>query len=121
MSLVNDHWSSLLGLSVWTTRPVYEEPEVILDRWTVVEVRGERHFVGYSVHGHEGRVSTAMETFDPATRRGVTASGRVYELTECPGHDPDGMWVLNVWLARQGITFEEVTELSPNEVLRGTA
>lgn len=89
---------------VWVPRSVSDEPNLRLTDWSVFEVlmRGSpkrtRHFAGTSISGREGRVSSAVESFDPATRRGVTSSGRVYELVGSGtglGSDADYVW--NRW------------------------
>jgi hypothetical protein len=75
---------------VWRCSPVAEKPEVYLEDWAVYEVKlpwneyRTRHFAGTKIErrGGSGRVSTAIVSFDPATRRGVTESGRVYELVK---------------------------------------
>ena len=73
---------------VWKCAPVSERPEIVLVDWHVFEVklpsRAERtrHFAGQNITDREGRTSSAIETFDAATSRGTTESGRVYELRE---------------------------------------
>ncbi|PLP96648.1 hypothetical protein CYJ10_31030 [Cupriavidus pauculus] len=46
---------------------------------------------------NSGRVSSAIEAFDHATRTGTTRSGRRYVLMGEPGEDPDGMHTWAVW------------------------
>lgn len=105
--------------SVWETAPVEDEPEVRLARWQVYAVGEGRHFVGYNLSWQEGRVSTAIQTFDPATRRGTTASGRVYELVGPPGPDSDGEWVFSLWLKGQGLSRDDAVPVPPSEFLEG--
>lgn len=102
----------LLRGSLWETPPVVDQPTVHLVRWRVLEVRNrdlelECHFVGYNAEGREGRVSTAIRHFDPTTSRGVTKSGRVYQLIGPPGYDSDGAWVWHHWSRLNGMTDEK--------------
>jgi len=95
--------------SVWETQSVDSEPEVILDQWQVFESPVGRHFMGYSERGREGRVSSPIVTFDKEKMRGVTRSGRVYQLTEIgPGFNADAEYVLSNWLRRNGWTRDDV-------------
>ncbi len=102
--------------SIWATPDVSVQPEVSLVRWRVVEVQTtdqqiERHFIGYNVAGREGRVSTAIQEIDFAARRGISLSGRVYDLVGPPGHDLDGEWVWEHWARVNQVTNEvDVTE-----------
>ena len=57
-----------------------------------------RHFAGYNVTDREGRASSAIVTFDVATGRGVTVSGRVYELRGRTDFNADGEYVWHRWL-----------------------
>ncbi|QWV96464.1 hypothetical protein KP005_13925 [Geomonas nitrogeniifigens] len=86
----------------WKTPSVAEQPEVVIERWRILEVlegpcAGERHIVGYNRYDFEGRVSTAIVSYDPETRKCVTRSGRVYVLTGRSGYDPDGDYVWRAW------------------------
>lgn len=106
-----DVFGELLRQSIWAVPDVSAQPEVLLERWRVVEVQAadrqmERHFIGYNSKNREGRVSTAIQEIDFATRRGVTRSGRVYELVGPPGHDPDGEWVWKNWARLNQVTSE---------------
>lgn len=94
--------SELLGFisggGIWTTPSVDEQPSLTLVRWQVMQLpTGERHFVGLAVENREGRVSTAVSTFDAASLRGITKSGRVYQLSGRPGHDGDAEYVWRAW------------------------
>ncbi|MEI5996289.1 hypothetical protein H3V53_03425 [Paraburkholderia bengalensis] len=82
--------------------------DVILERWTIRETNhGERHFTGWNVVDAEGRVSTPIQTFDPVTRTGTTASGSCYQLRGRAGYDKDAehvwqyaarMWKITSWI-----------------------
>lgn len=83
---------------VWRTSPVTETPEIQLSEWQIWETEtGERHFVGWNLTEGEGRASSAIQTFDKDTMRGITRSGRVYELVGPPGHDGDAAYTWNRW------------------------
>jgi hypothetical protein len=100
-------------MNIWSATPVDEVPELRLRDWSVYECKGAgtRHFVGYNMTECEGRVSSAIQQFDPATRRGVTESGRVYELVGQPGHDADADYVWQRWLTINHETdWNDVTE-----------
>ncbi|AQV96432.1 hypothetical protein BJN34_21425 [Cupriavidus necator] len=77
-------------MPVRTVAPVNVQPHVTLECWRVRETRlGQRHFVGYCVENHEGRVSSAIQSFDTVTGGGVTSSGRRYLLAGWPCFDGD--------------------------------
>lgn len=97
--------------SVWETPSVTDQPSITLVRWAVMETEGaERHFVGYNVDDREGRASTPIQSFDPVSRCGVTASGRLYRLAGPPGRDPDGEWVWSHWAGCRKLKWRDVTK-----------
>lgn len=94
---------------LWSTPPVSNQPMISLTAWCVFEVttkdsKVQRHFVGHHDAFREGRVSTAIVSFDAELGQGVTASGRRYLLVGEPGHDPDGVWVWQNWSKANGFT-----------------
>ena len=95
---------------IWKCKPVSERPEIILTYWHVFEVKlpgrteRTRHFAGQNITDHEGRASSAIETFDPATSRGTTESGRVYELRGSTGFTGDGEYTWNRWKKINSVT-----------------
>jgi hypothetical protein len=105
-------------MPIWTTTPIEQTPELQLATWRVFEVESERwegktrHFVGYNLTEREGRVSSKIETFDKDTNKGITESGRVYELVGEPGSgSSDGMYTFNRWCNINKITkVEDVTD-----------
>lgn len=99
-------------MPIWTTLPVAEQPSIRLLKWRIFQTEtGELHFVGYHPEGYEGRVSPAIQNFDPVTQRGVTLSGRIYELVEYPGYDEDGLYVWEMWCRANGVKrVMDVTE-----------
>lgn len=89
---------------LWKTTPVSEQPSLTLRDWAIFEVedadgpaKASRHFAGYVNENGEGRASSEIVTFDKISRRGVTASGRVYELVGEPGLTGDAQYVWDGW------------------------
>lgn len=81
--------------------PVGVEPQTVLTRWSLRQVIGldgkrTRHLVGWAVF--EGRVSTAIVSFDLARLHVITESGRLYHLAGPPGYDSDAEYVFRRWL-----------------------
>lgn len=97
---------------IWNSPPITEQPEYRLVDWCIFETdRGERHFLGYSLDSRDGRVSSAIETFDTTARIGVTRSGRVYRLGGNPGRNPDAYYVWGVWIRVNNVTsWRDVTD-----------
>ena len=99
-----DPLAIVLPPTIWAVKPIDEQPELTLTDWAIFEVKmalspvRTRHFAGYNVTDREGRASSAIVEFDPATLRGVTESGRVYQLQGPPGLEGDGQHVWNSWL-----------------------
>lgn len=97
-------------MSVWKATSVEETPCITLVSWRVFEVSsshyGERtrHFCGYNVTEYEGRVSSKIVSFDYETGRGITDSGRVYQLAGPSGHNGDGLYVWGIWVNRLNAT-----------------
>jgi len=90
---------------VWKPASVEDEPRTILSRFQVYKVKNPKtnnwdiHFAGWC---GEGRVCSAVQSFDKATRCGITRSGRVYQLSGDPGMNMDAMYVWGNWLAIYG-------------------
>ena len=98
-------------MAIWKATSVMQTPQLKLVRWRVYEGEdGARHFVGYNITEGEGRVSSAVTSFDPATRRGVTASGRVYALVGPAGYDADAEYVWRGWLTVNVGAYHDVTD-----------
>ena len=97
-----------IGFSTWKVAPVEAEPTLYLTSWSILEVEaGTRHFVGYNLDGCEGRTSSAIATIDVEKRRGVTKSGRVYELEGEPGHNPDARYTWSQWCQINDVATSE--------------
>ena len=102
---------------IWPIATVADSPEITLQSWQIFEVQfpqkpnRTRHFVGFAVRERAGQVSSAIQQFDPQTMRGVTESGRVYQLLGPPGWDADAAYTWRRWKSICGITNEvEVTD-----------
>lgn len=95
--------------SIHRAPPIDQEPHVQLTKWRVFEVSIEdvttRHFIGWAEY--EGRVSSNIVTFDPATKKGVSRSGRVYELEGNSGFDQDALYVWNQWIRTNGFVAHQ--------------
>ncbi len=69
--------------------------------WSIKEViygdntEPTRHLVGYA--DREGRVPSAIQSFDAETRVIETRSGRQYKLHGKPGDHPDARYVWQRW------------------------
>jgi hypothetical protein len=113
----------LLMGGIHEPNPVEIEPDAKLSQWRVYELeipllKGvTRHFVGYNHVTGEGRVSSPIVSWDPATRQGITRSGRRYELLGPPGVNAESEYVFAAWLrsnqasklARVDVSSEYVT------------
>lgn len=86
-------------MPVWRIAPIAEEPSSTLTSWSVFETeRQERHLCGYALGSREGRVTSAVATFDPERASATTSSGRIYKLKGRPGANPDAEYVKARWL-----------------------
>jgi hypothetical protein len=93
-------------MPIWNVPTTAEEPKLTLRRWFVIECTdGHRYVLGWCPERHEGRVSTAIISFDPASMTLRTQSGRLYLLAGEPGFDPDAAYT---WGA-----YARVNELAP--------
>ena len=94
---------------IWKPADVTQEPETKLVDWQVYKVYLEQlgeytmHFNGYTLGAYgEGRVCSPVVEFDKNTMRGVTQSGRIYELVGAPGVNRDAEYVWRRWLGLNG-------------------
>ncbi|MDR3426111.1 hypothetical protein [Silvimonas sp.] len=94
----------------WKLDPVDASPQTLLTGWSIRRTdSGSLHFVGYCLVERCGSVSSMIEEFDPTSLRGVTHSGRVYELSGPPRANDDAEYVWNIWANRNDVTsWEEV-------------
>lgn len=85
-------------MPIWRVASIQQEPEVVLSSWRIMETpEGTRHFVGYNENWREGRVSSAIQEFDPVARVGRTRSGRIYQLHGASGYNSDADYVWAQW------------------------
>lgn len=92
-------------MSLWRTAPVGAEPVLTLCSWSVFQTeQGERHLVGYNDRSREGRVSSAIVSFDKRTMTGRTRSGRLYALAGPSGYDSDAEYVKYRWTELNKVT-----------------
>ncbi|CAN7465664.1 hypothetical protein [Paraburkholderia hospita] len=97
-------------MRVFDSPSVEIQPLVFLTRWQVMEVDGQsRHFIGHNTEMNTGRASTRIVKFDPETRRGVTASGRIYELVGESGVDAQANLLWTVTCAVHEATSMDVS------------
>lgn len=96
----------------WLLASISERPEVTLRDWQAYEVQQPgrasmtRHLVRYCIEDRLGQVSSAIQRFDPTTMRGVTESGRVYQLLGKPGRHADADHTWQRWKRISSVTFE---------------
>lgn len=99
-------------MPVFGSASVDESPEIVLSLWSIREsADGRRFFVGRNEDGGAGRVSTAIQSFDPQTRVGITLSGRRYVLVGRGGWCSDGEYVWT--LAAKGWNLGAWTDITP--------
>jgi hypothetical protein len=102
----------LVAESIHAPPTVADESVCALERWRVLECRGEQFFVGYNRYDGEGRVSSPIRELDPRARVGVTASGRHYVLLGASGQDPDADYVLRWWLRVNRVKPSDVRDVT---------
>ena len=96
-------------MPLWNVESVESQPKVELMDWQVQEVLGShsetktRHFIGRLSDG-SGRVSSAIQSYDPETREGVTKSGRVYKLVRDSGLSIQAAYVWASWVGINAVT-----------------
>lgn len=106
-------------MPIWMVGTIEDEPEVTLFSWQVYEAHyandvPTRHFVGRNAKSYGARVSSAIQAFDITAMRGLTESGRVYELRGPACIDTDGEYVWRRWCAGYDVV---VSENVTNDVL----
>lgn len=91
-----------LRSSIWKVAPVDAQPSITLTRWSIRHTNDGDYFVGF--HNGAGRVSTKVVTFDDETKKGVTESGRVYQLSGEPGISGDAEHTWGMYKQINGLT-----------------
>ncbi|MFL9885142.1 hypothetical protein PQR66_19020 [Paraburkholderia agricolaris] len=99
-------------MPIWKPRPASEVPKIPLSRWRIFETEdGTRHFVGVDMFDSSARVSSPIETFDPATLQGKTQTGRIYELVGRKGWSLNVEYVWMRWCELYEVTsYTDITE-----------
>lgn len=92
-----------MAMTVWQMQTIDTEPHVVLTDWAVMQVALQghggdvvsRHFVGVRAgKPPRAQVSSPVVVFDPQRARGVTESGKIYQLN---GFSPVPSSVLATW------------------------
>ncbi|CAH2904455.1 MAG: hypothetical protein PCALPYG88_7377 [uncultured Paraburkholderia sp.] len=97
-------------MRIWASPAVELQPIVFLSRWQVMETdEGSRYFIGRNMERGSGRASTRITKFDPKKRRGVTGSGRIYELVGDRGVDTAADYLWAVTCAQTGTSSTDVS------------
>lgn len=97
-------------MGIWISPPVELQPMVFLSCWQVMETDdGSRYFIGHNMERGSGRASTRIVKFDPTTRRGVTGSGRIYELVGESSADIPANYLWAVTCAQTGTSSTDVS------------
>lgn len=98
-------------MPVWTIEPISEQPVSVMLDWRVYEVqqadRAERtrHFAGSVGRDYDGQSGSAVVSFDPATRCGLSELGRIYKLAgRGSGLGMNAEYVWNTWKRKSGAT-----------------
>lgn len=104
-----------IASSVYRPASVTQEPHTTLTQWQAFKVSTDdgqvtNHFMGYT--GYEGRVCSGILEYDNITRKGITKSGRIYELIGTSGFNKDAMYVFSIWCSRfpKTTVFENISE-----------
>lgn len=97
---------------VWRVDAVDKEPVVELTQWRVYRLPdGSVHFVGWQNTALQGRVTSAIQAFDPVQRCGRTRSGRVHRLMGDSGFNADAAYTWSTWLRMYRLeTCDDVTD-----------
>ena len=98
-------------MPIWKIAPVSETPEVRLLQWRILQTdAGTRDFVGRNQADYNGRVSSAISTFDAKLFVGCTRSGRTYQLAGPNGFADVSQYVWDQWCVFNGVeSYEDVT------------
>jgi hypothetical protein len=99
-------WAELT--SVW---PVKRDGRAVQMRdWSLRRTSLGIHVCGYNMTHGEGRVSSALQSFDRATGVCVSSSGNRYALSGKPGTNLDAEHVWGMWCRRADVeVWDDVT------------
>jgi hypothetical protein len=81
-------------MTIYTVLGLDQQPVLHLALWRVMEITNvdgslDRHFIGFNLESHDGRVSSKITEYDVLAMTGKTHSGRIYELYGEPGDHDD--------------------------------
>ena len=107
-------------MPIWMTTPVGQQPMLHVTSWRIYETEvGERHVVGWCVENREGRVSSAIVSFDLAEGQCTTDSGRVYQLQGASGFHSDAAYTLLKWCRMYAVPeCRDVTDEVEGQMLK---
>lgn len=105
-------------MSIWKASSVDDTPAIDIGPWSIFELESphwegkSRHIVGYNMTEREGRVSSAIDSFDKDKKTITTSSGRLYRLVgDESGVSSDGSYVFNSWCRRaEAFNLVDVSE-----------
>jgi hypothetical protein len=95
-------------MPIFNVAPIQQESEETIVFWSVREVGfgqetdRSRHLVGYIPSKGTGRVTSAIQQFDPKSMTIKTRSGRIYHLKGHPGFNDDVEYVWLQWKSLNG-------------------
>lgn len=106
-------------MSIWVVPSVPNAPdEIKMHDWRVYEIQQAdreartRHFVGSVGPDDDGQCSNAIVRFDPATRRGESECGRIYQLIgRGTGISTNADYFWAIWRRKSGAIG--VTDVTP--------
>lgn len=123
---IDDFLKAAMGVpNVWKQAPVEIEPEKFLLNWSIARIvridpaahfqngLGTYHFVGEDRRYQNGAVSSTIIKFDPITMRGMTESGRIYQLDGMPDAIrgfQDSHYTLSGWEKINRVECEDATQ-----------
>jgi hypothetical protein len=99
-----------------SVRPVTEEPEMDLERWSIcLDGVGEIRLLGSPQGTTRARISSPIVSFDVERKAARTMSGRQYRLHGDADPAFAAMCAM-IWFQRFPLTPEDVTWLMPGDV-----
>lgn len=89
-----------------STRPVSEEPEIVLTNWGIMQDASGFRLVGFHAETRRGRISSTIVAADRTQMIVETESGRIYHLRGPKDNDAAAL-VIRIHLARWGLTIRD--------------
>lgn len=107
------------NLGIYKPSPVSVESCIPMSNWSIRQVKGIKegeettdHLVGFNNNSYNGRVSSAIISFDPIKAICITQSGRAYHLLGDPGYSSDGEYVWGRWVDINGVKKEDIKDVT---------